>query len=91
MKALIDLQSVIKKIGSWRSVTEDGETFNQAQYVEITNSARIAQVEENEFEVCTSENTLLWVDCNTSVTTDGYYYDTSDSTIKPIVNADPPA
>ena len=46
-------------------------------------------IEENEFEVC--PDSLLWVDCNASVTTRDYYYDTSDSTIKPIVNADPPA
>ena len=93
MKALIDLQSVMKKIDSWSSVTEYGETHNVPNYVEIPNSARIAEVAENEFEVCTSENNLLWVDCNTSITTvgDAYYYDTSDATIKPIVNADPPA
>ena len=90
MKALIDIQSEnLIHITGWTTGTLSGVTKNIPQTEAIPNSKRICQIEENEFEVCS--DSLLWVDCNASVTTQDYYYDTSDSTIKPIVNADPPA
>jgi hypothetical protein len=45
----------------------------------ITNGARIAEVAETQFDV---GGDLYWVDCNSSVTANDYYYDTSDNTIK---------
>lgn len=91
MKALIDLQSKnFYRITGWTTGTNiANETIDIPTYELIPNSKRICQIEENEFEVC--PDSLLWVDCNASVTTQDYYYDTSDSTIKQIVNADPPA
>lgn len=45
----------------------------------ITNGVRIAEVVETQFEV---GGDLYWVDCNSSVTAERYYFDTSDNTIK---------
>ena len=90
MKALIDLQSTdLLRIASWTTKTVDGVDTHYPVKEVIPNSARICQIEENEFEV--NPTALLWVDCNTSINTSAYYYDTSDSTIKQLVNADYPS
>lgn len=89
MKALIETNVAVQQITSYDTETIEGVVTHFPIRQDIPNSARICQVEENQFEVCT--DVLLWVDCNASVTTNDYYYDTSDSTIKPIVNADKPA
>jgi hypothetical protein len=41
---------------------------------------RVAQVEEREFEVALP---LFWVDCNSDVVADQFWYDPSDQSIKP--------
>lgn len=46
---------------------------------DIPNAARIAQIEENEFEV---GGDLFWVDCDNTIDVDTHYYDTSDNTFK---------
>jgi len=43
---------------------------------------RVAQVELQEFEVASP---LFWVTCSNDVVADGFWYDPSDQTIKPIV------
>ena len=89
MKALIEQNYPVEHIASWTTETVDNVVINVPVRENISNSTRIAEVAENEFEVC--PDSLFWVDCNTSVNTEDYYYDTSDSTIKPIVNANPPS
>jgi len=42
---------------------------------------RVAQVEEQEFEVT---QPLFWVDCADDVVADQFWYDPADQTIKPI-------
>lgn len=95
-KALISSNESVQHISSWEQVyVTDGETpitdstpqIWEPVFTDIANSQRVAQVEDNEFEVHPS---LFWVDCNSSVTSEGYYYDSSDSTIKPITNATQP-
>lgn len=91
MKALISPSEKIM-YGEQRTRTViDSETNEETTetYVyneEIPNSARIAQIEENQFDV---GGDLFWVDCNNAVTTDSYYYDTSDNTIKFITDYTP--
>ena len=41
---------------------------------------RIAQVEQQEFEVA---EPLFWVDCDDTVKADQFWYDPADQTIKP--------
>jgi len=42
---------------------------------------RVAQVEEQEFEVA---QPLFWVDCDDNIKADQFWYDPADQTIKPI-------
>lgn len=63
---------------------ETTETYMHSE--EIPNAARIAQIEETEFDV---GGDLYWVDCANTVKTDTHYYDTSDSTIKAISDYTP--
>lgn len=44
---------------------------------------RVAQVEENEFEVA---QPLFWVDCETNIKADWYWFNPSDNTFKPDPN-----
>jgi hypothetical protein len=89
MKALIEINTPVQHISGWDTeIVDEVTTINHKIIENIPNSARICQIEESEFEVC--PEVLLWVECNASVTTQDYYYDTSDSTIKPIVNAEEP-
>jgi hypothetical protein len=92
MKALISPNdSTPQYISSW----QQGETVNNVViytkvFSDIPNAQRVAQVEDATFEVA---DPLFWVDCNSSVIADQWYYDTSDSTIKEIepLNASNPA
>lgn len=47
---------------------------------------RIAQVEQQEFEVAPP---LFWVACADNVVADQFWYDPSDQTIKPIPQPEP--
>jgi hypothetical protein len=89
-KALISSNEVVQHISGWKTVLteEPGVELTNPIYTDIPNSNRIAEIEENTFEV---NSALFWVDCNSSVTTDSYYYDSSDSTIKIIVNEPEPS
>lgn len=88
-KALISPNEKVKHISSWNVVTLEDST-NEYRSVEsdIENSQRICQIEELEFLVA---DPLFWVECNSSVTVNDYYYDSSDNTIKPIIHADKPS
>jgi len=46
-----------------------------------TTGYRVAEVNETGFEVA---EPLFWIDCADDVVADQFYYDPSDSTIKPV-------
>lgn len=79
-KALIDTQTSVSHIVSW---VETSIGYNAIQEV-YPNSCRVCEVVEQPFEVFP---TLIWVDCADDVVADQYYYDSSDQTIKPVVDA----
>ena len=95
-KALISTKEKVQSISSWVQITNtDGNTVVDENtpktwdpvYTDIANAQRIAQVADAEFAV---HSDLVWVDCNSSVTAEGYYYDSSDSTIKEITHVTQP-
>jgi len=47
---------------------------------QVNNGYRVAQVEENSFEVAPP---LFWVDCSNEVIQDQFWYDPTDEQIKP--------
>jgi hypothetical protein len=47
---------------------------------QVNTGYRVAQVEENEFEVAPP---LFWVDCSNEVIQDQFWYDPTDEQIKP--------
>lgn len=83
MKALISPnEEVINLIDFYDNIINvEGiiESVNIGKGVIIPNGARIAEISENQFEVAPP---LFWVNCNTSVNANDYYYDTSDNSIK---------
>jgi hypothetical protein len=83
-KALISTtETNIQYVSGW---TESNPP--QAIYSIYPNSCRVAQVSDTEFEVY---HTLIWIDCADNVVADEFYYDTTDKTIKPIINAPYPS
>jgi hypothetical protein len=78
MKALIDPQTSVKHIVSWT----DTEPYKPV-FETYLDSARVCEVEETQFDVATP---LFWVNCADNVVADEFYFDTSNQTIKPIVN-----
>ena len=85
MKALIDPNSPVSNITSFSTYTDDNDqTRTKALREDIPNSQRICEVVETQFEVASP---LFWIDCNTSVNANDFYYDGSDSTIKAIIDA----
>jgi hypothetical protein len=77
MKALIDPRVSVQYVASW-----SGNPLKPV-YETYPNSARVCQVEDNEFDVA---EPLFWVDCDPSVVADQYWYDTISGEINPIVN-----
>lgn len=93
MKALISTKDTkVQRVTGWAMVPYEGESdLGRTDRLSgihelIPNALRIAEVAENEFAV---HPDLFWVECNSSVNTTDYYYDQSDSTIKPIGNVAP--
>jgi hypothetical protein len=80
-KALINLNQNVSYIAYWTK-QQDGTYIPVNQYYE--NSAAVCEVVDSEFPVA---EPLFWVDCTDTVIAYQYYYDTSDNTIKLIVNA----
>ena len=89
-KALISSNESVTHITGWTEIpTDKPNQTQQAPTVEvIPNSYRIAEIEDTTFDV---NPALFWVDCNSAVDTMNYYYDSSDSTIKVIVNVPEPS
>jgi hypothetical protein len=95
VKALISRKdNKVTRVTGWTMVPYEGvselgitEQLSGVHQV-IPNALRIAEVTENEFSV---HPDLFWVECNSSVNANDYYYDESDSTIKPINNVAPTA
>lgn len=81
MKALIDPRVPVQYVTSWT-----GDPLKPV-YETYPNSARVCQVEDNEFDVA---EPLFWVDCDSSVVADQFYYDTQQSIILQVVNAQKP-
>ena len=88
MKALIAKNEKVYRTSSWRDDTQDdGSVVKRPVISEIPGAYRVSQVEENEFSV---HSDLFWVDCDSSVKADFYYYDSNDSTIKIITHEPKP-
>jgi len=77
MKALISPLDIVTYVTGWNG--------SEPIIEHIPNGQRIAEVLENEFEV---SSPLFWIDCNSSVTATGYYYNTVNNSIEPIVNVE---
>lgn len=91
MKALIAPDESVMYFQEIPWTLTDPETGEETQGVsvnsqDIPNAARIAQIEENEFEVGGS---LYWVDCDNTIGVDTHYYDTSDNSFKIISDYSP--
>lgn len=91
-KALIDpLVTDIQYVSSYVSKTETVNGNDQAFWFPVysvyENAQRVAQVEDTDFDVASP---FFWVDCADNVVADQWYYDTSDSTIKQIINVAQP-
>lgn len=52
----------------------------------VETGVRIAQVENQEFDVATP---LYWIDCDDSITAENHFYDESNKEIKEISNKQP--
>jgi len=74
-KALISpMEAPIKYISGY---TEDNPP--EPIWSDVPNSCRVAEVEDNEFEVA---DTLFWVDISDELATQYIYYDTVDQVCK---------
>jgi hypothetical protein len=83
--ALIDPFSPVIRVQGWDTV--EGQERQVPNTAVLEGKHTITQIEDATFEMCSP---FHWVECNSSVTTDDYYYDPVDSTIKPKNNvADP--
>lgn len=83
MKALVNTLDQVSyyTLGTPETDVDGNVIYQPRTQHPIASSARICQIEEDNdvFEVHPS---LIWVDCNASINTREYYYDTADSTIK---------
>lgn len=90
MKALIDPieTTPVNRVVSW-SPNPDYPA-KKPQYIgliePIPNSIRICEVMPDDQDFPIAEP-LFWVDCSNDCDPNTYYYDTSDSLVKPIPNA----
>jgi hypothetical protein len=81
MKALIDNRVSVFHITDWT-----GQPLEPVLQ-EYPNSARICQVSETEFPVA---EPLFWVDCESFVIADQYWFDTTTDIISEVQNAPKP-
>jgi len=79
MKALISPDEQVYQAEIVTLTNDDNISFETSQWDVIPNGARIVEIVETEFEVASP---LFWVECNASINTSDYYYDTSDNTFK---------
>lgn len=66
-RALISPAESVQYITSWID-------FNTPVVSDLPNSARVAEVAAQAFEVCP---TLFWVECSDEVTAEDWYFDTN--------------
>jgi hypothetical protein len=86
MNALINPLQNAQQIVSWEG--KGTKTDPLRPVVEpIANSAVVAEVEEQTFEVT---EPLFWVDCADNIVAGQYWYNTQDQQIYPIENAPEP-
>jgi hypothetical protein len=71
----------IKYISGWTT-----DTPPEAIYTQIENSCRVAQVENQTFEVSLP---LFWTPCDDNVKADQWYYNTNDKEIYPVPESAP--
>jgi hypothetical protein len=83
MQALIDPTFQVSYVSEWV------EKNNKLEPVIATypNSARVCEICLTSFEVCVP---FFWVDCDTTIIADAFYYDTANSAFYPVVNAPMP-
>jgi len=86
-KALISPnESPVQHIVSWE-LNPNPTIQNPTKYIPVwenyPNSCRVAEVEDNSFEVAPP---LFWVDCADDVVADQFYYDTQALLIIPVIN-----
>jgi PhoPQ-activated pathogenicity-related protein len=80
--ALIDPSVSVRHVVSWKD-TEP----KQPVYETYANSARVAEVTQTEFEVSPP---LFWTVCEDTILPDRWYYNTTNNTFNPVVNAPMP-
>jgi hypothetical protein len=69
-------ESPIQYVSGWTTGTEP-----ERIYTPIANSCRVAQVENQTFEV---SSPLFWAPCADDVVADQWYYNTNDNQIYPV-------
>ena len=79
-QALIDPTTSVRHIVAWTTASPP-----QPVYETYPNSARVAEVIDTTFEVAPP---LFWTSCADNIVADQWYYDTSNATFNPVVNAD---
>ena len=86
MNALINPLEQAMQIVSWSGTgTKDDPIKPIVEPIE--NSAVIAEVEEQTFDVA---EPLFWIECANTINADDYFYNTQDQQIYPIENAPQP-
>jgi hypothetical protein len=69
-------ESPIRYVSGWTT-----DIPHERIYTPIANSCRVAQVENQTFEV---SSPLFWTPCADNVTADQWYYNTNDQQIYPV-------
>lgn len=69
-------ESPIQYVSGWTT-----DTPPEPIYTQIENSCRVAQVEDQTFEVSPP---LFWTPCDDNVVADQFYYNTADEQIYPV-------
>jgi len=75
------MQAPIQYVSGWTT-----DTPPQPIYTQIENSCRVAEVEDQTFEVALP---LFWIPCADDVKADHWYYNTSDKEIYPMPESPP--
>lgn len=76
-------ETVVRYISGWTSDNPPKPIFSN-----LANACRIAQVEDQTFEVAPP---LYWVECADNVVAGDFYFNTQSNTIEQIPNLPPPA
>ena len=82
-KALISPLDPVAYVSGWTTDTPPEPIVSN-----MSNAYKVAEIEEVEFEVSPP---LFWTDISDDLATKNCYYDTSDDTIKEVIDAPAPA